>query len=91
MAERHKRISTEQRHKALYTLTELPITVDTMTAHHAWLETLELAERYGLTLYDASYLELSLRRSLPLATYDKALNQAAKKTGTLSPVLRNIP
>lgn len=81
IAERNKRISSEQRHKALYTLTELPITVDTMTAHHAWLETMELAENYGLSLYDASYLELSLRCSLPLATFDKALKQAAKMTG----------
>lgn len=90
MAERHKRITREQRHKALYTLTELPITVDTMTAHNAWLETLELAERYGLTLYDASYLELSLRRSLPLATYDSALKQAAEKAGVSSPTLQSI-
>jgi len=83
IAERHKRISSEQRHKALYTLTELPITVDPMTSHHAWLETMELAERYGLTLYDASYLELSLRRSLPLATFDKALKKAAHLAGVV--------
>ena len=81
IAERNKRISSEQRHKALYTLTELPISVDTMTAHHAWLEAMELAENYGLTLYDASYLELALRRSLPLATFDKVLKKAAKSAG----------
>ncbi|MBS0271991.1 MAG: type II toxin-antitoxin system VapC family toxin [Proteobacteria bacterium] len=73
-----KRISLEQRHKALYTLKELPIIVDTLTSDHAWLETMELAERYGLTLYDASYLELSLRRSLPLITFDKSLKKAAE-------------
>lgn len=81
MAERHKRISLQQRHKALYTLIELPIIVDSMTSHHAWLETMELAERYGLTLYDASYLELALRRSLPLATLDKSLKKAAQSAG----------
>lgn len=81
LAERRKRISSEQRHKALYILTELPINIDAMTSHHAWLETMELAERYKLTLYDASYLELALRRSLPLATLDKALQKAATLAG----------
>lgn len=81
IAERHNRISSEQRHKALYTLTELPIIIDTMTSHHAWLESMELAERYDLTLYDASYLELALRRSLPLVTLDKALKKAATLAG----------
>ncbi len=84
IAERNKRISSEQRHKALYTLTELPIIVDTQTTHHAWLETMDLAERYGLTLYDATYLELSLRRSLPLATFDKFLKRVAEMAGVSS-------
>ncbi len=89
MAERNRRISSEQRHKALYTLAELPITIDTMTSDHAWLETMGLAEQYSLTLYDATYLELSLRRSLPLATLDKSLKRAAELTGILVPVLKN--
>jgi predicted nucleic acid-binding protein len=37
-----------------------------------------LAERHGLSLYDASYLELSQRRQLPLASFDSALRRAAK-------------
>lgn len=78
IAERKKRITLEQRQKALHILTELPIVVDAMTANHAWLETMELAERHDLTLYDASYLELALRRSLPLATFDKSLKKAAE-------------
>jgi predicted nucleic acid-binding protein len=40
-----------------------------------------LAERYALTLYDATYLELSLRRGLPLATFDAALRRAAAAAG----------
>ena len=81
IAERKKRITLEQRQKALHTLTELPIVVDAMTSDHAWLETMELAERYDLTLYDATYLELSLRRSLPLATFDNFLKRAAGLAG----------
>ena len=80
-AERKKRITLEQRRKAIHILMELPIIVDTMTSNHAWLETMELAERHNLTLYDASYLELSLRRSLPLATFDKSLKKAAELSG----------
>ncbi len=81
IAERKKRITLEQRKKAIHTLVELPISVDMMTSDHAWLETMELAERYSLTLYDASYLELALRRSLPLATFDSSLKQAAQLAG----------
>ena len=77
IAERKKRITLEQRRAALYTLGELPITIDRDTSTHAWLETMTLAEQYNLTLYDASYLELALRRSLPLLTFDVALKQAA--------------
>jgi predicted nucleic acid-binding protein len=83
IAERKKRITSEQRQKAIHTLTELPIIIDEMTSEHAWLETMELAERYDLTLYDASYLELSLRRSLPLATFDNSLKRAANLAGVL--------
>ena len=81
MAERKMRITLEQRQKALHILTELPIIFDTMTANYAWIETMELAERYNLTIYDASYLELSLRRSLPLATFDNSLKKAAELSG----------
>ena len=34
-----------------------------------------------LTAYDASYLELALRESAPLATHDEALRAAASKLG----------
>ncbi len=83
VAQRNKRITSEQLHKALYILKELPIVIDTMTSHHAWLETMELAERYDLTLYDASYLELSLRLTLPLVTFDKTLKRAFEKAKTI--------
>ncbi|MGO9423477.1 type II toxin-antitoxin system VapC family toxin [Roseiarcus sp.] len=55
----------------------MPITVDADTDAYAWTTTLRLAERYGLTVYDATYLELAQRRSLPLATLGKALREAA--------------
>jgi len=38
---------------------------------------LSLCDKHGLTVYDASYLELALRRQLPLATLDSDLRRAA--------------
>ncbi len=42
---------------------------------------LRLALRYGLSTYDASYLALALKTSLPLATLDGKLARAAQQTG----------
>ncbi len=81
VAARKKRITQAQRQKAIHILEELPIQVDLLTSDHAWEETMDLAERHHLTLYDASYLELALRRSLPLATFDTALRQATLLAG----------
>lgn len=57
------------------------IEVDGDTAAKALADTLQLARRYRLSSYDASYLELALRLSLPLATLDVALRRAASKAG----------
>jgi len=74
---RRKRISPEYRDESLVELGELPITLDADTDTYAWTTTLRLAERFGLTIYDAAYLELAQRRSLPLATRDNELREAA--------------
>jgi predicted nucleic acid-binding protein len=72
-----KRISPEYRDKSLAELAQLPIAVDADTATYAWTATLSIAERFGLTIYDATYLELARRRNLPLATLDLELRAAA--------------
>jgi predicted nucleic acid-binding protein len=59
----------------------LDIEADAVTFDHAMSHTLQLARRYKLSAYDASYLELSMRLDLPLATLDQDLQKAAKKTG----------
>lgn len=74
---RRKRITALYRDESLIALGQLPITVDSDTDTYAWTTTLHLAERFGLTIYDATYLELAQRRSLPLATLDKELCEAA--------------
>ena len=39
------------------------------------------ARQSGLTVYDAAYFELALRRNLPLATLDSQMRAAALKAG----------
>lgn len=42
---------------------------------------IDVARRYGVTPYDASYLALALRRGLPIATTDSRLRQSAEAAG----------
>ncbi|WP_349367566.1 type II toxin-antitoxin system VapC family toxin [Salinarimonas sp.] len=62
-------------------LSDLEIEIDTETADHAWSATRTLAHDHGLTLYDGAYLEVALRRALPLATCDQRLDAAARGLG----------
>jgi predicted nucleic acid-binding protein len=62
-------------------LRALPITLDDETADKSWEDTLRLAERFTLSVYDATYLELAQRRRLPLASMDRALRSAAVALG----------
>lgn len=81
MAQRRHRLTVAQRKAALEQLTALQFSVDEEGAQNAFSKTSELAEKHGLTIYDATYLELASRRSLPLASRDQALRNAAKQCG----------
>jgi len=77
-----KALVTEARSEAfLEMLEDVDIEADSATFAHALTDTLQLARRYKLSSYDASYLELALRLGLPLATLDEDLQKAAKKAG----------
>ena len=78
---RRDRIDPDFRDKTLADLALLPIQTDADTDRHAWGTTLRLAERHRLTTCDAAYLELALRRSLPLASLDHQLRTAAISEG----------
>ena len=81
IAIRRQRIDAAFRDLALFHLSRLPITVDPETHLHAWTATLQLADRFQLTTYDAAYLELAQRRVLPLATFDAELRRASGALG----------
>jgi predicted nucleic acid-binding protein len=69
------------RDEALSNLACLPIRVDARAESEAWLGALVMAERHRLTVYDASYLEIAVRRKIPLATLDRDLRVAAQGEG----------
>jgi predicted nucleic acid-binding protein len=73
MGVRRGRHDSDFRDSTLTDLALLPIQTDSETDRHAWGATAHLAARHRLTLYDAAYLELALRRELPLATLDHSL------------------
>ena len=81
MSMRRGRVNKSFRGDALHRLANFPIEVDSETDAVAWQGTLTLADRHQLTVYDAAYLELALRRGLPIATRDQQLARAAKDSG----------
>lgn len=81
MAEHRRRIEPEKRQELARLLRSLPITLDEETAAQAWENTARLADRFRLSIYDATYLELAERRRLPLATLDRDLISAAAALG----------
>ena len=81
MAVRRQRIDAEFRRAALSDLAVLDISTDPATASQAWADTLRLADRHRLTVYDAAYLELACRRGLPLASLDRELREAGASEG----------
>jgi predicted nucleic acid-binding protein len=82
VAVRRSRIDVEFRRAALADLAHLDISTDEHTDGHAWSDSLHLADRFRLSLYDESYLELAQRGMLPLATVDHELRAAARAVGT---------
>jgi len=74
---RRQRISREDCFSRLRDFDGLPIRFDTESPAYATTTTAKLAEDHGLTIYDAAYLELAVRKRLPLATLDRNLKSAA--------------
>ena len=81
VGERRNRCTEAQSVTWLSYLRALPIIVDDETAARSWDDTLGLARAHQLSAYDAAYLELAMRRSLPLATLDERLKEAAAAVG----------
>ena len=81
LRERKGRITSSQVSETIADLGSLKLVVDGEAGVHAFGSILTLAQRHRLSSDDATYLELAIRKSLPLATLDRALAAAAKLEG----------
>jgi len=81
IAVRRSRIDADLRDRALEDFSALGFVYDHESLDSAWTVMPKLAEQHGLSVYDACYLELAKRKSLPLATLDKGLARAAGDAG----------
>jgi predicted nucleic acid-binding protein len=83
MAERRKRIAAADSNQFLRLLGTFDIEVDVEASARAFAHLLPLCRSHGLTSYDAAYLDLALRRGLPLAKLDGELRAAASDLGEI--------
>lgn len=79
MSVRRGRITADEREASLADLAQLRIGTDRETESHVWTGAIMLADLHRLTVYDATYLEVAVRLSLPLATLDDDLRKAAHR------------
>jgi len=86
VAERRKRLSQSDSSRFISLLLELPIIVEPESPERMLSEILALAREYKLSSYDASYLDLAMRKGLPIATTDKNIITAAKRSSV--PILK---
>lgn len=80
LAERRGRIRPAATSEFLALLQSLPISV-TPSGDFGMNRMVDVARMYGLTTYDASYLDLAMSRAVPFATLDGALRAAAERAG----------
>jgi len=74
-----QRLTAPSAQEVLGRIASLPITIDRRPVRPG--EILALALRFGLSSYDAAYLELALRLQVAVATADGPLRDAALASG----------
>lgn len=80
MGERRGRLTERDTALFLRSIARLAVKVDRVPDEAALLA---VARQHRLTVYDAAYLELSLREAVPLAMLDGELSAAARAEGIL--------
>lgn len=78
---RRERLARKDVQRLLALVAALPVEQDLPLDDAAYARVMAIAERFGLTSYDAAYLELAKRRGVALATLDARLRQASAKAG----------
>ncbi len=82
MGERRERILPAETARFLTLLQDLPIEFEALTFGEL-TGLASLAREHGLSAYDAAYLDVAIRRGLPLATRDRRLGEAARRSGVV--------
>lgn len=77
-AERRLRGTSTLLERHLQDIRDMAVVIDADTASFLESHSLKLARTHRLSIFDATYLELAMRLSLPLATFDHGLIRAAK-------------
>ncbi len=81
MAEKRRRIAPTASAEFLGLLGTLDVEVDDELPSRAFSQLMHLCRTHRLTSYDAAYLELAVRRQLPLASLDSDLRAGAERLG----------
>jgi len=81
VAQRGGRLDAATARRFMELVLALPIAVEPVSRSPALTGTYDLARRRSLSAYDAAYLELAIRRAIPLATLDAHLREAAVAEG----------
>ena len=81
IAVRQKGITSAQLEIFVADLKDLPVEVDLQGVARAYSSILQISRQHQLSSYDAAYLDLARFEGLPLATLDKNLRAAAKRSG----------
>ena len=81
VAQREKRLRQSEIRCFTALLESLSVVQDAQPVAQVVSNVLPLAHQYSLSAYDAAYLELSMRHSAPLATFDAKLQKAAERAG----------
>ncbi len=81
VGERRQRLDEARTRRFFALIGGLPIVIDDETGARAFGDTAQLARAHHLSTYDAAYLEVAIRRGLPLACLDGKLGAAASRVG----------
>ena len=81
VGERRSRLTEADSFRFLNVLESLPIMMDESPPNHLVDDVLSIGRHHALSSYDACYLELALRKGVPLVTLDERLRKAAIQLG----------
>ena len=80
-AERRKRVRQSEVRRFVELLNGLTVIMDSQSVAESLGNIFPIAREYGLSAYDAAYLDVAVRYGAPLATLDSTLQKAGRKAG----------